>query len=158
MDISEIFIKDCSKNLIQNGGMEVGNPPTGTSPHNSPEILERSGIDKHSGSYSLHIVDSVPSSAGSFLYDLVNSKIIGRTYKFSYWYKIVSGSIQMQFLKGDGSSAIIFANHFDIGNWNYGELVGVEGGAGGPYYGLVCNLSGIAPAEFYIDDISVCEM
>jgi len=137
--------------MITNGGMEIGNPPTGWQARNTPQTFERSGVQKHSGSYSTHIVDL--AEMGGFLQYLTT--IIGETYKLSFWYWIVNGSIIAGLLNGNGSNWTVITLLTNTGSWQYCELFGQEqiGGTGS----LVAffNSSNTLTAEFYIDDASV---
>ena len=142
--------------LISNGGMEEGDPPTGWSALSTPEIFERSAVQKHSGSYSAHIVDST-ASYGAFQQLLVN-KVAGKTYKLCFWYYIVSGTMAAYFYRGDGGGLIAYQLYTTTGSWQYAELIGIEtvtGNSGGPRF---LNASNSIAAEFFIDDVSIKEM
>jgi hypothetical protein len=132
--------------LVTNGGMETGNPPTGWSAAFTPETFEQSGVQKHSGSYSAHIIDSTPSYGG---FSQPLSIITGKTYKFSFWYYLVNGTLRVQ----PDTDAHIYTT---TGSWIYGEFTRTCIGADPNIYFI--NNSGSVAAEFYIDDVSVQEI
>src|SRR3990170_185356 len=71
--------------LVTNGEMEDGDPPTGWSANNNPETFERSGVQKHGGSYSAHIVDSTPSYGGFYRAGISWPYGTGLYLRFSFW-------------------------------------------------------------------------
>ena len=128
---------------VINGGMEQGNPPTGWSPVNNPEVFERA-TQKHSGDYSLHISDSTASYGGA---RQAFSYVTGRRYRISYWYYLVSGVLR-------AGTDVHYQTHSITGSWQYGELVFVASSDG---YHQFINNSNTNAAEFYIDDVSLFE-
>lgn len=153
----DIFNQDCLEptlgvEMVLNGGMENGNPPTNTA-NNNATTWEQSGVQKHSGSYSLHVVTGAGGGAGWILTGGA-SKVAGKKYKLSFWYWLVSGNLQVQFLKGDGSASIIIGSYSTTGSWQYAELIAIET-VNGTY---VAYPFGPAAAEFYIDDVSTKEL
>jgi hypothetical protein len=141
--------------LVSNGGMESGNPPTGNTVIGTPAIFEQSGVQKHSGSYSCHINDSTPTNNGGF-YNRANTTA-GKTYKHSFWYWIVSGSINAGVMLGDGSQWIKQTRLTTTGSWQYYEefvIQTITGTYGSGYQ----NYSNSVAAEYYIDDVSVQEV
>jgi len=134
--------------LVANGGMEDGDPPTGWSAYNSPETFEQSGVQKHTGSYSTHIVDSTPSRGG--FYQTI-SIITNKQYKVSFWYYIVSGSIRVE---------LDYPSVYDLlsktGSWCYFEKIFTRISTYSRIY--FYNSSASVAAEFYIDDVSVQEV
>jgi hypothetical protein len=138
--------------LVSNGGMESGNPPTGWSIYHTPTTWEQSGVQKHTGSYSSHVITSAVPYQGFQQYVLVLSK----TYKLSYWYYLVSGSIDAYWRLGDGSGWAQVDTVSAVGAWTYIErIVHQLAGASGE---LDFINSGSVAAEFYIDDVSVQEV
>lgn len=131
--------------LVTNGGMEAGEPPTGWSAINTPEVFESSGVQKHSGAKSAHINDSIASNGG--IQHSV-SFVSGKTYKLSFYYYIVSGSISGW--SNDGF--IVTGPLTTTGSWQFAEAYGVLG-AGSII--VINNYSVSVAAEFYIDDVSV---
>ena len=136
-------------NLITNGGMEAGDPPTGWMAYGTPETFERSAVEKYSGSYSAHVVDSTPSFGG---FRTISTSLftVGKTYKFSFRYYIVSGGINA------GNDAEWSKNFTTTGSWEFGEFTGVITSPGS--YFMVRNISNSIAAEYYIDDVSVSEI
>ena len=136
--------------LISNGTMESGNPPTGWTATSSPETFDRSAVQKHSGTYSARVIDSIPSQGG--FYGEVPFEA-GKTYKISFWYFISSGSI---YLWGNGTGVPI--NDIELtttGSWQYREKVFRNTDS---TYIAFSNYSGSVAATFYIDDVSVQEV
>jgi hypothetical protein len=131
--------------LINNGGMENGNPPTGWISVMSPETFERSAAQKHGGNYSAHIVDSTPSYGGMIQLLIINSSSL---YKISGWFYVVSGTARLQL--GD----CITGPSITGASWNYVEYATL--GNGGVLYCI--NNSASNPAEFYVDDVSIREI
>ena len=152
MDISEIFIKDCSKNLIKNGGMEDGNPPTGFIQgwDNPPVTWERSGIQKYSGNYSAHA-----KGCGFYHSGPRSTFIKDRSYKISFQYYLISGMLDLIIYDGDGSTPLFNINYTaPIGAWTKVEKIVVSVNPGS----LATTLFLISVGEVYIDEDSVCEV
>ena len=139
--------------LISNGGMETGNPPTGWTDDGTPEVFERSGVQKHGGSYSAHVNDSIASYGGIYQGNLPLTA--GKTYKVSLWYYIVSGTIWPFVVYNGGESCRAGASS-TTGSWLYAEQVFVS--TGSPAYIKSYNTSNTVAAEFYIDDVSIREV
>ena len=141
--------------IVYNGGMEVGTPPTGWIADSSPEVFERSAVRKHSGSYSLHVVDSTPSLAGAYQW---GGFTVGKSYKLSFWYYLVSGVIYSY-----SDSGLAIKTYNTTGSWQYDErtwvatLDPIDGHEGyeRPFIG---NHSNSVAAEFYIDDVSIMQL
>jgi len=132
---------------VSNGGMETGDPPTGWTAMGTPETFERSSVDKYSGTYSLHIVDSVGSGGGGLQ---VIPFVSGKTYTITFRYKIVSGTVRVatnDYLLNEVLST--------TGSWLlYNKTNYTDAGA---IQIRITNASGSDPAEFYIDDVSIVE-
>lgn len=144
--------------LVTNGGMESGDPPTGWSATGTPETFEQSGVQKHGGSYSAHIVDSIPSYGG--LRGLVFPTVTGKKYKICGWAYIVAALEGCEFfwVHGDNSFANDISVDTTAGLWLYRESIVTEtAGGAGAYIGFR-NAGNIQTAEFYIDDVSIQEV
>lgn len=141
---------------ITNGGMESGDPPTGWIAFNTPETFEQSGVQKHSGNYSVHLVDSVASNEGFRQYSI--SFVSGKTYKLSFWYLLVSGTLNVQCFDGNGATRILYSNYTTTGSWLYAEVSLTSTHTGSNAFIQFLNESPSVPAEFYIDDISIQEV
>ena len=141
--------------LVTNGGMENGAPPTGWTALNTPETFEQSGVRKHSGSYSAHIIDSTPGYRG---FAQGYTSITGKIYKISFWYYLVSGSLRSTIIKGDNSGFNYNSDLTTNGAWTYFELIYTETAGGALAKWQFKNSSTAVAAEFYIDDVSVQEV
>jgi hypothetical protein len=132
-------------NLVTNGEMEDGEPPTGWGALTSPTAFERSGTQKYSGSYSAHVV-----SQGGYRGFLQNiSFVSGKTYKISYWYYLVSGALDV----ATDVAPWLDTGLSTTGSWQYVEhilTVTTES--------VLNFFSNNTAAEFYIDDVSVQEI
>lgn len=144
--------------LVSNGGMESGNPPTGWSVINSPDTFEQSGVKKHGGSYSAHVIDSSsPSYRG--MASPAMSRIAGKKYKLSFWYYLADGGIEVDIRTGDNSDYLTTLSiSSPATTWALYEYIFTETNTGSTGYLWFRNISGILPAEFYIDDVSVKEL
>ena len=129
--------------LVINGGMETGNPPTGWSILNIPEIFEQSNVQKHSGSYSAHIIDSIPSYGGFYRADLGLSNL--KLYRILLWYYLVDG-IGICQNQVDWNIDLITP-----GSWIYAEKLINPGNS----FLIFSNVFNTVACEFYIDDASV---
>ena len=146
--------------LVSNGGMESGNPPTGWAALNTPEVFEQSGVQKHGGSYSAHVNDSTPSYGGFQNQGFAIPTTAGHQYKLSFWYYITSGSFGTALY--DGTWVLMGGppTLTTIGSWQYMEVIltAINTGAGGNGQMIFTNSSNSVAAEFYIDDVSVQEV
>ena len=152
MDISEIFIKDCSRNLIQNGGMEIGNPPTGWMVTGSPTTYERSNAWAKSGIYSAHVADSIPSYGGFYQNIILR---VGRTYKISGWVNVISGTMKVQ-VYDDVLGAIVYQDFVPGISYLNLSFICPSGITVDSLY--FTNLGNSVAAEFYVDDVFVQEV
>lgn len=133
--------------LVTNGDMELDSSWPN---YASPEVNERSTVQKHGGTYSRHINDSTPDLAG--IYQVTPSLTAGQKYKFSFWYYIVLGTIYGRIYDGAG---LLGGTLFDtLGAWKHVEYVIVPT-VTGPCTMYFQNASGAVAAEFYIDDVSI---
>ena len=156
---AEFYIDDVSVQevleFLTNGDMELnGNWVSYNAPY-APEVNERSGVQKHGGSYSRHVVDSTPGWGGI---EQTIPKVAGKTYTFSFWYYIVSGGLYAGMISGDNATWLSLIPYSTTGSWQYAEVIveeTVTGALGGPIFQ---NGSSTAAAEFYIDDVSVQEI
>ncbi len=139
--------------LVTNGDMELDSDWTSV---NSPETNERSNVQKHGGTYSRHIVDSVASWGG--VRNTAFTSVTGTSYRITGWYYNVDGTSRLVWLRGlDGNGMNIQALS-GTGSWmsfdvDYTET---EGGANASV--AIINNSNVNPAEFYFDDISAKEI
>lgn len=139
--------------LVSNGGMETGDPPTDFSAANTPETFSRSAVQKHSGSYAAYINDSTPSQGGFHRTSSMTSKAYAR-YKFSFWYYLVSGV--MQVYASDGVTGLGNTMYSTTGSWQYGEIFVIPTTTNLDIYFI--NNSPSVAASFYIDEVSVREV
>ena len=139
--------------LVTNGDCELDDSSWVTI--NTPAVQERSGVQKHGGSYSRHVVDSTPSAGGI---TQTVSKEAGKTYRFSFWYYIVSGTLYVGITNGNKSGALFGNFYTDTGSWQYITTNVVETITGSTGWINIQNPSGSTPAEFYVDDISLREV
>jgi hypothetical protein len=141
--------------LVTNGGMEDGDPPTGWSVKLNPETFERSGTQKHGGNYSLHLVES--NGSYGYVYQSFGSRLLGKTIKVSFWYNLVSGTVGAQIYDASIPLNLVDIPFSTPGSWQYVELVYTVTGL--PDMDLYILFGGAAGNyEFYIDDVSVQEM
>jgi len=134
-------------NLVSNGTMETGSPPTGWTIENTPSTFERSGVQKHSLNYSAHVID--PGTWGGFYQSV--AMVNGKTYTLSYSYYIVSGGIAVQ----TTATYEVNNSHTTIGSWQDVETEFLCTGSDTIKF---INISNSTPAEFYIDDVSIEEV
>jgi hypothetical protein len=134
--------------LVTNGGMESSDPPTGWSQLNSPDTFERSGVQKHSGDYSLHIIKLTGVQAGA-TQNL--SFTIGRTYRVSLWYYLATDSMLCAINQGDGTLDYNWFSEQET--WVHFSKDITSTGSDGIIY-LVTG----GDDEFYVDDVSVREI
>lgn len=133
--------------LIAYGDMEtdLGWPDFGT-----PDTNERSSADKHGGTYSRHAVDT--DGEGGF--QQINiTWTQGLYYTIRFWYKIVSGTMTFGLMDNGGTGYYkIFTG--PVGSWMYGvfSFRSIQTGGSGKVY--FRNSSAVAPAEFYVDDVT----
>jgi len=133
--------------LVSNGGMESGNPPTGWSNVNSPNTYERSSTQKHSGSYSLHVSHPAASRGGTQALTVSSNK----RYKLSFWYYLVSGNMYGTWSDDAGWHDNTIPTV--TGSWQYFETFMNPNRSSINIYILTSGSGG----EFYIDDVSVQE-
>jgi len=139
--------------LVTNGDMELDDNWADTS---TPETNEQSTVDKHSGSYSRHIVDSTPNYAG--VQSDAFTTVAGITYKISVWYKnIGTAAIRLSWLSGDAS---LYSNTINLtaDSWTQYTTYYTETTGGSGARVNFINASNSNPAEFYIDDVSIKEV
>jgi hypothetical protein len=134
--------------LVTNGDMETGNPPTGFTAWSAPATFEQSSTQKHGGSYSAHIIGT--DSRG--FYSRNGLKIYRNNYKLSFWYYIISGGLRGIILKSDGTSHLVEIHYSTSGSWQNAEIIATETAASDTYdFGFQTYGS----SEFYIDDLSL---
>jgi hypothetical protein len=135
-------------NLVTNGGMEDGNPPTGWTILGDG-TFEQSDVEKHNGTYSVHINTDINEG---FYQTNDYTQQTGMVYWQSFWYYIVSGQIRSRWQVGSGAGAEEFI-HSVTGSWQYWSRYYTEIDGGDDAYTQFTSYA--ASAEFYIDDISV---
>jgi hypothetical protein len=145
-----LFSAGSVSELITNGGMEIGDPPTGWT-NQALEIWERSSNDKHTGTYSGHAVDSTPNY-GSIFQAAVSS--VGPTYKVSGWVRAISGTVAWWVYRTDpGYAVYAYETITPAEGWVYKENIILS--SGNNIIVRVRNDSDEVAAEFYVDDVSV---
>lgn len=146
--------------LVSNGGMESGDPPTGFSNFGSCPTFESSGTQKHSGSKSLHYISNGTSGKGVSK-NLSSQLAQGKTYKFCIWRYTVVDDINNSVIslrKGDNSD-----NEFSeyptwvVGSWAYWEKIWTVQYPAGASTALR-EITFANGAENFVDDISVQEV
>jgi len=139
--------------LTTNGGMELGDPPTGWTAFGTPDSFERSDDNVRSGggSYNMHIVTSGGwKGAQQNVASLLSS---GQTYKLSFWYYIEpDGRIQIGLYNGGAWAPVGSEILTTTGVWTYKELEFVVPDAANQQI-LFCD-NNIA-TDFRIDDVSL---
>lgn len=143
--------------IISNGSFEAGNPPTDWTSYGSPDTFEQSGVQKHSGSNSAHLVE-LHAAATCFYQTLAaGSRIAGHTYRYSFWYYLVSGKMACSIIKGDNSGTLATTQYTITGSWQYveTELVQDTTDAGSSSFQFWAPTEA---GEFYIDEVSIKEV
>ena len=148
---SEIgVIRTQGSEIMVNGGMESGDPPTGYTNLDS-STFERSSVQKLSGAYSSHAVGPFD---GAGFYQPPIGRIAGRTYKLKFSYFIVSGQIRVELENGvAGGYSFGPTTYTTTGSWQSVEATFVEGQTGDA--GWLGFFADSGSAEFYIDAVSV---
>jgi hypothetical protein len=137
--------------LATNSGMEDGNPPAGWTATDSPQVFERSDIQKHSGSYSAHVSVTTADTRG--IYNITDIAV-GKTYKVSFWVYLVSGELRIDYRLADSSGPYATIN--TTGSWVFWEYIATE--KPGTDTNALFLRSSAQISEFYIDDFSVTEV
>ena len=137
--------------VIINGDMELGSPPTNWQSYNSPGTFERSGFRFHSSDYSAHILTEVTGSG--FQYGSTWSQRTGILYIQSFWFWIVEGTLTSVWTNGD-TTDIDSIEHTITGSWQYWSRNYTEASGGSLANVIFSSTNG---GEFYIDDVSVKE-
>src|SRR3990172_383227 len=136
--------------LVINGGMELDSDWASV---DTPEINERSGVQKYLGSYSRHVNDSVPSSGG-IRQDIVLGA--SKQYRLPFWVYVVSGEPHVQIWNvTDGTiltQALGTSASWIYKGFNFNSISAVSTAF------MFKNISGVSPAEFYIDEVSLQEI
>lgn len=140
-------------NLITNGDMELD---SNWSAVNTPETCERSSADKHLGTYSWHIIDNPASAGGMYQANIKIEK--GKKYRYTTWYKVISGAIQIRLWESPGGKMHNVTNLTDSSWTKLTQIITAEmTNYTGSTYVEMLNASGSTAAEFYIDDVSIYE-
>lgn len=131
-----------SVNLITNGSFEEGNPPTDWIDLDLA-TLERSSVQKYSGSYSMHIITGETDPA---LVAQVITVVPNKKYRFRYRIYVVAGSV------GHGGAFGIGIDEERTEEWIQEELRGSVSGTG-MLVGFG-NTGGVGETsnEIYVDD------
>jgi len=134
--------------LITNGTMEADANWASSS---TPETNERSTIQKYSGTYSRHIVDSTGSNGG-IVSDAFTPFVVGKKYRLAYAYYIVSGSIACVTEFSSYPQTIQSV----VGSWQIvtSEFTAIAADTTVYFY----NSSAVVAAEFYIDAVSIVQI
>ncbi|MCK5600972.1 hypothetical protein KAR91_03825, partial [Candidatus Pacearchaeota archaeon] len=138
---------------ITNGDMEIDDNWTD---RNSPETNERSDVDKHGGTYSRHIVDSVPSYGGTQSETFALET--GKSYKFSFWYKVITNGVRVQVTHGDGTFWALDQTNLVETTWTNVVYYITTNASGSAAFMTFLNMSNSIAGEFYIDDVSLKEV
>lgn len=156
---SDIILSPCAfgPELISNGGMEIGNPPTNTYVIDAPDTFERSGVQKHSGSYSCHVADPAIKYCGFYLSEATNVKTAGYRYQLSFWVYVLSGRITVDMLNGNFSEVLDTKILTSAPSWQFVELRGTEDVTGNTIL-RATNDSPTEVPDFYVDDVSMKQM
>jgi hypothetical protein len=143
-----------SGEIVANGGMEIGDPPTGWIAWAAPNSFERSSDQAHSGTYSCRIQTSngSPDYRGTAQY---LSKVSGEGYSLTFWYYITTGSFQYKLMNGNASDVLVLGIVSTTGIWTEVTLPSVVETITGTT-GYVSFLGEpFTSCDFYIDDVSV---
>jgi hypothetical protein len=140
--------------LVTNGGMEVGDPPSNYDQANYPTTNERSGTQKYTGSYSYHIADAL-NARGFGQFDVSTpvglALVSGKTYLLMFQYFLVSGGVRCTISTGGD---VLYYTYSTTGSW-VSVSISFTSGSGSPK-GVA--FSTVDAAEFYIDDMSIREL
>ena len=138
---------------VTNGSMEADANWTSIG---TPETNERSSTYARGETYSRHCVDSTPSTGG-FYQDLTTTAT--KSYFITLWYYLVSGTLIVQFSKGDYSAWLWTSSDLTTaGAWTQVTATQVQSTSGASTRIWFINKSAVAGAEFYIDDVTVREL
>lgn len=140
--------------LITNEGFETGDPPSNWVAYNNLETFERSTTQKYGGTYSGHGIDSSASYGG---FDQTISVTTGKTYRVSFWYYMVSGSVDAFWNNVEEENPFV-VNLTITGSWQYYETEQVCPNGDCENSINFNNNSNSVTTEFYIDDVSVREV
>lgn len=157
-----LFAEDMGPELIINGEMEsIGNwEGANCGGPTVPDIVENSGEEVHGGDNSLHVMlerqqgNEFPMvTTGAF------STEEGKTYKVSFWCKVIQGSFNAKIRVGaDNDYAnLVGKSLIPSGDWELVETEYTET-AGGPSARLCFMGAEDGPCEIFLDDVSVREI
>lgn len=140
--------------LVGNGDMEAGNPPTGWSIFNATATIAADAVTYHGGSKSVKITLDASGSYDAVLKD-ISGLTAGKHYKVSAWFRgedLVAGNFWLGF--GTTQSTAM-----SNGGWVYCEYI-YEGLAEtqSVYAGIYPTNAGNAGKILNVDDISLREV
>jgi hypothetical protein len=149
--------------LVSNGGMESGNPPTGWAKigQGQTETLAQTTEQVHTGTYSLKVTFDASGNYAGIAGSFSGAYIVGHTYKISAWVRgnnLAASNFKMDDLGlHDGLYNVI--QTYSNGSWVYLEVTGIANATDAiprvyVYPTDVANANKI----FYIDDVSVQEV
>lgn len=143
-----------STELVSNGGMEVGNPPTGWSKFNGTGTFAQDAVTFHSGTKSIKITLNGSGGEEACLQD-VSGLTVGNTYQVSAWFYGQDLAAE-HFWLGFGSEKTL---DYSNGAWvnvmfNYAAIADTLS----VYAGVHATSAANAGKIFYVDDISLKEV
>lgn len=134
--------------LIINGGMEIGDPPTGWTIAGPTTTAERSNTHAHTGTYSFRTVEATNNYNGFYQNIPITT---GKKYRIAFWYWIESGEI----LAENTGGLLWFVGLTIKGSWQYYEVDIIATNSNPSPLQFYSN--GM-PSEFFIDDVSAKEI
>ena len=143
--------------LVTNGGMEDGDPPTGWITVESPDNFEQSITQVHSGIYSCRYKSS--SSSWADFHQAVDLPIY-KPVRLSFWYYLVSGQLTVKQTDNNGSAILYNQTFTNTGEWTYVIASYTSTYPINPEPGVdaLISFGRDGAFEIYIDDVSIKEI
>ncbi len=134
---------------VTNGTMEAD---ANWSNYGTPTLNERSGVQKHAGSYSRHYTGN--SDADGIAQN--DTLVQGSSYEASFWVYVVSGTIKVAAIKPSSP----YTNYgstteTSTGSWINKRFIFEKASDGVDNCHIVVLQSGAGTSEAYIDDVSI---
>ncbi len=140
--------------LVSNGNMSIGDPPTGWEAFNNPDVYQRSNYGRagFGDNYSAYVLDSTPSYGGfrQFISTLPNG-----TIKFSFWCFVTQGVLDAILYDNDGITMIARNQVTTLNTWIFISLFGVSTKTGSTPIARFTSYWDTAVSEFRVQDASV---
>ena len=134
--------------LINNGTMETGNPPTGWTNAGGSIVFEQTNALAHSGTYCMHL-SAADGGISDGAYTALNAATtVGASYTMSAWYQLRRGSIY--FTSNFGLASTTFTTTGTTWTLYTKDYVGTGTGT----YFILQDTNQQA-SEWYLDDVSI---